>query len=142
MKAFSFQDSELFVPLRIGRTARETLQEFIDIDVTASDLTRILDNNQTYRDLFFRFVNQKTAKAEKPKPAVEVKDGQAAPVPEKEAPPSPTHRLIGLLGMLGSRNLILALRIHRLMNGKFPVTKARFDLVGYHYCKACREVVS
>jgi len=26
--------------------------------------------------------------------------------------------------------------------GKFPVTKARFDLAGYHYCKTCREVVS
>lgn len=26
--------------------------------------------------------------------------------------------------------------------GKWPVSKAKFDSVGYHYCKGCREVVS
>lgn len=107
-----FSKTDLFLPLRLGPTARDTLQEFIDIDVTAEDLSRILNANQAYRDLFFRFVSQKTAKLEKKK------DGgdQAA-----EAPPSPTHRLVNLLGMLGSRNLILALRIHRLTHGRFPV---------------------
>src|SRR5258708_2311386 len=33
---------------------------------------------------------------------------------------SPTHRLIALLGMIGSRNFILALRIHKAVTGKFP----------------------
>ncbi len=111
MKAFSFQETGLFLPLRLGRTARETLQEFIDIDVTAGDLVRILNANQAYRDLFFRFVSQKTAKTEKTESGPETKDKV-----------SPTHRLIGLLGMLGSRNLILALRIHRLAEGRFPIT--------------------
>jgi HD-like signal output (HDOD) protein len=103
MGAFSFSHTDLFLPLRLGKTARETLQEFIDIDVSAGDLVRILNENQAYRDLFFRFVSRKTAKTEK--------DSDA---------PSPTHRLINLLGMLGSRNLILALRLHRLTEGKLP----------------------
>lgn len=106
MAAFSFQDTNLFLPLRLGKTARDTLQEFIDIDVSAQDLVRILNENQAYRDLFFRFVSQKTAKQEKARDADE--------------PPSPTHRLINLLGMLGSRNLILALRLYRLTEGKLP----------------------
>lgn len=107
--------------MRLGRTARETLQEFIDIDVSASDLERILNENQVYRDLFFRFVNQKTAKPVKVKAAP--KEGEAPAKPEKEEPQSPTHRLISLLGMLGSRNLILALRIHRLAAGRFPINE-------------------
>ena len=55
MGGFPFNNTELFLPFRLGATARETLQEFIDIDVTAGDLTRILNTNQVYRDLFFRF---------------------------------------------------------------------------------------
>jgi HD-like signal output (HDOD) protein len=120
MSGFPFQRSDVFLPMRLGRTARETLQEFIDIDVTANDLTRILNQNQAYRDLFYRFVAKKTARLEKQ--AVVVKDGEASVKAAKEEPPSPTHRLINLLGMLGSRNLILALRFHRLTNGSFPVT--------------------
>lgn len=113
MGSFSFAKTELFLPFRLGRTARDTLQEFIDIDVTAEDLSRILNENQAYRDLFFRFVSQKTARIEKPK--------EGAEKPEN-APPSPTHRLVSLLGMLGSRNLIVALRMHRLTNGRFPLS--------------------
>ena len=112
MESFSFAKTELFLPFRLGRTARETLQEFIDIDVTAEDLSRILNENQAYRDLFFRFVSQKTAKAEKPN------EGEKA----ENAPPSPTHRLVSLLGMLGARNLVVALPLHRLTDGRFPLT--------------------
>ncbi len=101
--------------MRIGRTARETLQEFVDIDVTADDLSRILNENQAYRDLLFRFVNQKTAKTEKKQPPKEGEGGKDEP-----PPPSPTFRLVNLLGMLGTRNLIVALRILRLAQGKFP----------------------
>lgn len=120
MSAFSFRNTEHFLPMLLGRTARDTLQEFIDIDVTAGDLVRILNENQAYRDLFFRFVNKKTAKKEKPPEAAQ---GEASPATsEKKEPPSPTHRLISLLGMLGSRNLILALRIHRLTERRFPVS--------------------
>lgn len=94
------------LPLRLGPTARDTLQEFIDIDVSADDLVRILNRNQAYRDLFSRFVNQKTGRTPK--------EGE-------EAEESPTHRLISLLGMIGSRNLILSLRMHRNAEGSFPV---------------------
>lgn len=95
------------LPLRLGPTARDTLQEFIDIDVSADDLVRILNRNQAYRDLFSRFVNQKTGRSTS-------KEGET---PED----SPTHRLISLLGMIGSRNLILSLRMHRNAEGSFPV---------------------
>lgn len=140
MGGFPFQRTELFLPFRLGRTARDTLQEFIDIDVTAGDLTRILNANQAYRDLFFRFVSQKTAKAEKPKPAVKAKDGEAEVVAEKNEPESPTHRLINLLGMLGSRNLILALRIHRLTEGRFPVTPdGKVEITAADYLKTALE---
>jgi|GEM_PF-6517830 len=111
MKEFSFAQTDLFLPLRLGRTARDTLQEFIDIDVSTGDLARILNDNQAYHDLFFRFVSKKTAKLEK------TAEG------ENPEPASPTHRLVNLLGMLGSRNLILALRIHRLAHGSFPVAE-------------------
>ncbi len=140
MNAFSFQETNLFLPMRLGRTARETLQEFIDIDVSASDLVRILNENQAYRDLFFRFVNQKTAKPVKAKAPVVAKDGEAKVVAEPEEPQSPTHRLISLLGMLGSRNLILALRIHRLAAGRFPITlEGEVDIQASDYLKQALE---
>ncbi|MGZ3658363.1 MAG: HDOD domain-containing protein [Bdellovibrionota bacterium] len=139
MSTFSFQKTELFLPLRLGPTARETLQEFIDIDVTAGDLERILNANQAYRDLFFRFVSQKTAKV--PKQVVKAKDGEASIKPdEPDEPASPTHRLINLLGMLGSRNLILALRIHRLTEGRFPVSlEGNVDIKASDYLKRALE---
>lgn len=131
MSSFSFSETSLFLPLRLGRTAHDTLQEFIDVDVSASDLARILNDNQAYRDLFFRFVSQKTAKIEKPK------EGEAK---GKEEPPSPTHRLVNLLGMLGSRNLILALRIHRLAEGKFPFDEeGKLDIKAGDYLKLALE---
>ncbi len=135
MNGFSFANTDLFLPLRLGRTARETLQEFIDIDVGAGDLVRILNENQAYRDLFFRFVSQKTAKVEK---APASADGTASAAPEE--PPSPTHRLISLLGMLGSRNLILALRIHRLTEGRFPILEdGKIELTASEYLKYALE---
>ena len=135
---FTLGKTELFLPLRLGRTARDTLQEFIDIDVTAGDLVRILNANQAYLDLFFRFVSQKTAKIEKA--PIKIKDGEATATPGKEAPASPTHRLISLLGMLGSRNLILALRIHRLTNGRFPVSlEGKVEISAADYLKLALE---
>ncbi|MGZ3694816.1 MAG: HDOD domain-containing protein [Bdellovibrionota bacterium] len=113
MKAFSFQETDRFLPYYLGATARDTLQEFIDIDVTADDLVRILNRNQVYRSLFFRFISKKTALPDKgAKPA----DGKS------KEPDSPTHRLVSLLGMIGSRNLILALRLHRAKEGSFPIS--------------------
>jgi hypothetical protein len=124
MSAFSFQETNFFLPYRLGSTAQSTLQEFIDIDVRVEDLVRILNANQAYRDLAFRFVNQKTAPADRrkkpkatPKTAAEEAEKQAADQP----PPSPTFRLVHLLGMLGTRNLILALRCHRVAEGSFPI---------------------
>jgi hypothetical protein len=111
MESFSLEKTDLFRPLLLGATARETLQEFADIDVTAEDLVRILKKNQAYRELFSRFVNQKTKGTQAPS-----EDG-------KKQPESPTHRLIGLLGMMGSRNLILSLRMHKCMEGKFPINE-------------------
>jgi hypothetical protein len=138
--AFSFSKTDQFLPLRLGRTARDTLQEFMDIDVTAEDLTRILNANQAYRDLFFRFVSQKTSKAERPQAPVKAKDGEAAVTPEAREPASPTHRLVNLLGMLGSRNLILALRLHRLAEGRFPVTpEGKVDISASEYLKLALE---
>jgi hypothetical protein len=107
MESFSLEKTDLFRPLRLGATARETLQEFADIDVTAEDLVRILKKNQAYRELFSRFVNQKTG-------SQKTEEGKNE---------SPTHRLIGLLGMMGSRNLILSLRMHKCMEGKFPINE-------------------
>lgn len=122
------------MPLRLGRTARETLQEFIDIDVTAGDLVRILNENQVYRDLFFRFVAKKTAKLSRGPSKEEAKDG-------KKPESSPTHRLINLLGMIGSRNLMLALRMHRLTEGSFPVNpEGEVDLKASDYLKRSSEV--
>lgn len=111
MEGLSLRDTDRFRPLRLGPTARNTLQEFVDIDVTASDLAGILRRNQAYRNLFARFVHAKI----KPKAA------------EGEAPPKdsgPVHRMIGLLGMIGSRNLIVSLRMHKAVTGQFPVDEA------------------
>lgn len=113
-----------FAPLMLGKTARDTLQEFIDIDVTADDLVRILNYNQTYRNLFSRFVQQRSAKQ------TDSKDGS-----------SPTHRLIGLLGMIGSRNLILSLRMHKVSEGKFPISEdGKVDLKTSDYLKQSLEI--
>lgn len=110
MKAFSFQETSRFLPYKLGLTARDTLQEFVDIDVSADDLVRILNRNQMYRSLFFRFVSKKTAAPEKKKPEEKAKEQD-----------SPTHRLVSLLGMIGSRNLILAIQLFRSKEGAFPV---------------------
>lgn len=116
-----------YLPLRLGPTARDTLQEFIDIDVSADDLVRILNRNQAYRDLFSRFVNKKTGKQKK-------KEGEAEPED------SPTHRLIALLGMIGSRNLILSLRMHKNAAGSFPVSEeGTVDLKASEYLKRAME---
>lgn len=132
MEGFSFKDTDRFLPLRLGATARDTLQEFIDIDVSAEDLVRILNRNQAYKDLFARFVNQKT----KGRPSAGDKKG--------EEPVSPTHRLISLLGMLGSRNLILSLRMHKATAGAFPVKEdGAVDIKASDYVKfalECEEV--
>lgn len=134
MEGFSFADTSLFLPLRLGPTARDTMQEFIDIDVTADDLVRILHRNRTYRDLFSRFVNQKTQPRKAP----------AAKAPgspeEPKVPASPTHRLISLLGMIGSRNLILSLRMHKALEGKFPITEdGSVDIKTSEYLKRANE---
>lgn len=132
MEGFSFKDTDRFLPLRLGATAHDTLQEFIDIDVSAEDLVRILNRNQAYKDLFSRFVNQKT----RGKPVGDEKKG--------EEPVSPTHRLISLLGMLGSRNLILSLRMHKAITGAFPVKEdGSVDIKASEYVKfalECEEV--
>jgi hypothetical protein len=111
MEGFSFKDTDRFLPLKLGATAHDTLQEFIDIDVSAEDLVRILNRNQAYKDLFARFVNQKTRGKSS--------EGEAGAEGAERV--SPTHRLISLLGMLGSRNLILSLRMHKAVDGAFPV---------------------
>jgi hypothetical protein len=131
MEGFSFKDTDRFLPLRLGATARDTLQEFIDIDVSAEDLVRILNRNQAYKDLFSRFVNQKTRKSSGEKE----KDEESV---------SPTHRLISLLGMLGSRNLILSLRMHKATAGSFPVKEdGSIDIKASDYVKfglECEEL--
>ena len=135
MKSFPFEQTNLFQPFRLGRTARDTLQEFMDIDVSTGDLVRILNANQAYKDLFFRFVSKKTAKLDGFKDASQGDKKTEAPAnannpkdPGKNQKPSeptsPTHRLISLLGMLGSRNLIIALRFYKLIHGKFPINEA------------------
>ncbi len=117
-------------PLRLKPTARDTLREFIDIDVTADDLVRILNRNLAYRDMFERFVQKKI----KPPSGGEKKDGEV-----KE--PSPTHRLVSLLGMIGSRNFILALRMGRLHTGKFPVQEdGGVDLKAGDFLKRATEI--
>lgn len=129
MTTFSLENTDQFLPLRIGGTVRETLQEFVDIDVTAGDLVRILRKNQAYRELFSRFVNQKNK-------SVDNSDAK-----EGAPPPIPTHRLIGLLGMIGSRNLIIALRMHKQLEGSFPITEeGNVDLQVGHYLKRATDI--
>lgn len=101
---------EALFDLRLKATARNVLQEFIDIDVTSDDLVRILKENPAYKSLFERFVDQKTRKVKKEE---DKKDGQ-----EHQ---TPTHRLIALLGMIGSRNFLLSLREHKAIYGSFPL---------------------
>lgn len=136
MEGFSFKDTSLFLPLRLGPTARDTLQEFIDIDVTAEDLVRILHRNQVYGDLFARFVNQKTQPR---RPKGQPKPGTPEST-EPAVPESPTHRLISLLGMIGSRNLILSLRMHKALEGRFPVSEdGEVELKTLDYLKRAME---
>lgn len=133
MKAFSFQDTDRFLPYQLQPTARDTLQEFIDIDVSADDLVRILNRNQVYRSLFFRFIAKKTAAPEKNTDA----DGDKGKEKEED---SPTHRLINLLGMIGSRNLILALRMHKAAEGAFPAAPdGSVDVKAADYLKFAME---
>lgn len=114
-----------FMPLRLGETAHDTLQEFIDIDVSADDLVRILNRNGAYRDLFSRFTLQKAVKKE---------DGS-------DDAPSPVHRLISLLGMIGSRNLIIAIRMHKMAFGSFPVLEdGNVDIKAGDYLKKALEI--
>lgn len=131
-----------FLPFWLGPTARNTLQEFIDIDVTASDLVRILHQNQMYEGLFYRFVDQKQSPKPKEKKKV-VKQEEKKP----EEPPPPlkplmgTHRLIGLLGLLGSRNLIVALRMHKAIEGKFPFNESGdLEIIASDYLKMALEL--
>lgn len=103
--------------LYLARTAQDVLQEFIDIDVTSDDLVRILRNNPSYQMFFEKYVNKKSP--QKNQIATDPKDGSH----KKEAGIStPTHRLIALLGMIGSRNFILALRLAKASTGSFPAT--------------------
>lgn len=106
---FSLRDSEQFTPFFLGPTAQATLQEFIDIDVRVQDLARILRGNKTYLQIFRNFVGQKVKE-----PAEE------DPSPLRAPRPTPTRRLVGLLGMIGSRNLILSLRMNEVVRGEFP----------------------
>jgi hypothetical protein len=93
--------------MRIGATAGDILQEFIDIDVTSEDLVRILEHNPVYKDCLEAFVLGKSpAKKDQ-----EDKDGKSV------------HRLISLLGMIGSRNFLLSLRVARGVHGQFPRDK-------------------
>ncbi len=121
-------ESAIF-PLRLRPTARDTLQEFIDIDVTNDDLVRILNNNHAYRDIFERFVQKKIRRTS----TDEKKDG------DKDS--TPTHRLIGLLGMIGSRNFILTLRMLRSVTGKFPIQEdGSVDVKTSEYLKCCMDM--
>ncbi len=131
MEGFSFKDTDRFLPLKLGPTARDTLQEFIDIDVSAEDLVKILHRNHAYKDLFARFVNQKT----------QPRKSEEGEKTEGKEPPSPTHRLISLLGMIGSRNLILALRMHKALENRFPVNEeGAVDIKASDYLKHALEM--
>jgi HD-like signal output (HDOD) protein len=128
MKAFSLKETNRFLPFDLGPTARDTLQEFIDIDVSADDLVRILNRNQMYRTLFFRYTSKKAPET-------------AESDPKKKEADSPTHRLVSLLGMIGSRNLILALRLHRAATGTFPIAAdGTVDIKAADYLKTAIEM--
>ena len=101
-----------FLRLRLGPTARNTLQEFIDIDVSTEDLVRILDQNPAFRAIFYRFVNKKLPAAT-----------SLEQTKSENASHGTTHRLISLLGMIGSRNLILAIRMARCVDHRFPINE-------------------
>ena len=99
---------QYFNPLRIGSAARDTLQEFIDIDVTADDLAQILNRNQVYQDLFRKTIFRK-------------KGREQTEEERKDEKLSTNHRLVSLLGMIRTRNLLLALRTYEIGHGKFPL---------------------
>lgn len=119
MGQFSFQNSQEFSLLRLGPTAKDTLQEFIDIDVTTDDLARILRRNKSYRDLFARYVIKKT--------------GMTLDENNKQGPS--THRIIALLGLMASRNLILSLRMHKAIEKTFPFKGGEVEIRPEDYLK-------
>lgn len=140
MKEFSPQETNTFLPYRMGDTARDTLQEFIDIDVTADDLVRILDRNQVYRALFFQFINRKAKGPSRAPRKTEPKKEEPKPEDKAKEPESPTFRLVSLLGMIGSRNLILALQLYRAREGKFPpAEEGGIDLKAGDFLKTAIE---
>lgn len=135
-------------PLRLGPTARETLQEFIDIDATAEDMVRIFRQNPAYRHTLERFVSLKAPaalKADADTEAAANGDSQEKKdEEEKNKRPkhlTPTYRLISLLGLLGTRNFILALRIFKATTGKFPEeVKGKWNFAPPEYLKKCLEI--
>ena len=124
--------------LHLARTAQDVLQEFIDIDVTSDDLVRILKNNPSYQHFFEKYVNKKSPpKAESAPAATENKEGAK----KEEIVSTPTHRLIALLGMIGSRNFILALRLAKASTGFFPVTaEGSMDFKPTDHLRYCMEM--
>lgn len=110
-------------PYRIGKTAEDLLQEFIDIDVNGDDLVRILGNNPVYLHLLDEFVALKSGELKK--------QGD-----EEKIELQPTRRLLSLLGMVGSRNAILSLRLARATQGTFPYSKeGKLELKPDQYLK-------
>lgn len=107
--------------LKLGKTAQDVLQEFIDIDATTDDIARILKNNPGQLQIFERFVNE-TAKKGPTDAQNEAPAKDASGKEEKKAPANlpPTFRLIALVGLIGSRNFILALRLLKLASGTYP----------------------
>ncbi|RZA07413.1 MAG: hypothetical protein EOP11_07760 [Proteobacteria bacterium] len=131
MAGLSLKDTDRFLPLNLGATAHATLQRFIDIDVSAEDLVQILRADRRYQALFREFVDQKIKVRE---PGDEEASDGVKPKVEKKR--TPTHRLIGLLGMIGSRNLILALRMNEAVAGEFPRgAEGKLDLKAADYLK-------
>jgi hypothetical protein len=115
----SLRDTDRFLPFNLGPTAAGALQEFIDIDVTADDLVRLLQQNRAYHELFSRFVQKKMRRRDPDDEDSDEKSKLPAPVKT-----GVTHRLVGLLGMIGSRNLILCLRMNRAIYGSFPLDES------------------
>lgn len=136
MAELSLKNTDRFMPLLLGPTAHGALQEFIDIDVTADDLVRLLRADKPYKQLFARFVKKKIryrAPGEE-----EEKKGEKGE--KKAAPPTPTHRLVSLLGMIGSRNLIISLRMHEAVYGTFPEDQeGNLDIKASDYLKTAMQ---
>jgi len=124
-------------PLNLGKTAHDVLQEFIDIDVTSEDLVRILKNNPSYQHYFEKFVNQQAPKSQE-EAANETNPADSG---KKSVKTTPTHRLIALLGMIGSRNFLLALRLAKATSGNFPISpEGNIDFKPSDYLKLSSEV--